>query len=446
MQINYYYAKIKRNSSYFPYFFMPKDSYWLEFLFSSKNVLLLQGPVGDFFLQLQKYLVEKKKNVYKINLNAGDDYFFHDKKSTYSYRGTYLDFETYLANFVKSKGIDSIVVFGQSRLYHRIAKRISVRENINFWVFEEGYLRPNFVTFEKSGVNSSSLLPKNAQFYLQENYSESACEKPREVASGFFPRAWDASRYYLALNLRHKKYPYYRHHRSTNVWNYAGAWMLAGWRGLYYRFLDKKISQSIQQGDFPPFFIVPLQVYNDSQITDFGRSNHVPQFIRTVLSSFTKNAPPDTHIILKHHPMDRGFNNYQKLIEALAQKYDIVGRVHYVFMIPMPVFLRSAQGMVIVNSTSGLSALLHQIPVKVLGLSPYDFAGLTDQQHLDDFWQSPQKPDKTLADAYRGYLRQKTQLNANFNFDNSQAHLLFDVAALDDLSDTIPQFKVAKKA
>ncbi|HGO6980374.1 TPA: capsule polysaccharide modification protein, partial [Neisseria meningitidis] len=39
---------------------------------SAENILLLQGPVGDFFLRLADWLTANGKTVHKFNFNAGD--------------------------------------------------------------------------------------------------------------------------------------------------------------------------------------------------------------------------------------------------------------------------------------------------------------------------------------------------------------------------------------
>ena len=40
---------------------------------SAENILLLQGPVGDFFQRLAGWLTANGKTVHKFNFNAGDD-------------------------------------------------------------------------------------------------------------------------------------------------------------------------------------------------------------------------------------------------------------------------------------------------------------------------------------------------------------------------------------
>ena len=80
----------------------------------------------------------------------------------------------------------------------------------------------------------------------------------------------------------------------------------------------------------------------------------------------------------------------------------------------MPVFLRKAKGMVTLNSTSGLSALLHHVPTITLGRANYDIAGLTYQGTLANFWQNPTPPNTELFEAYRKFHLYKTQINGSF--------------------------------
>ena len=48
----------------------------IEQLAQYPRVLLLQGPVGGFFLQLANWLNKQGARVYKFNLNGGDDWFY----------------------------------------------------------------------------------------------------------------------------------------------------------------------------------------------------------------------------------------------------------------------------------------------------------------------------------------------------------------------------------
>lgn len=134
-----------------------------------------------------------------------------------------------------------------------------------------------------------------------------------------------------------------------------------------------------------------------------------------VLKSFAQHAPKDTQLVVKHHPMDRGFINYQGVFELFFKRYpDLKGRVHYIYDVPLPVLLRRATGVVTLNSTSGISALIHHLPVKVLGRASYDIPGVTDQQSLESFWRNPCAPNHEAFKAYRLFHLNVTQINGSF--------------------------------
>ena len=73
-----------------------------ELISSSKNILLLQGPIGDFFKDLTNWLEQQNKSVYKINFNGGDEYFyFKNKKNTFNYHHPIKDWEHFLIYLIK---------------------------------------------------------------------------------------------------------------------------------------------------------------------------------------------------------------------------------------------------------------------------------------------------------------------------------------------------------
>ena len=60
---------------------------------------------------------------------------------------------------------DTILCFGDCRPLHKEAKRWAKSKGIRFLAFEEGYLRPQFITVEEDGVNAYSSLPRDPDFY-----------------------------------------------------------------------------------------------------------------------------------------------------------------------------------------------------------------------------------------------------------------------------------------
>ena len=114
--------------------------------------------------------------------------------------------------------------------------------------------------------------------------------------------------------------------------------------------------------------------------------------------------------------MDRGYHDYSKLIQKLACKFDIEGRLHYIHDQHLPTLLSNAIGTVVVNCTVGFSSLYHDTPVKVCGRAIYDLEGLTYKGSLDEFWHGAAnfKIDRELFTHFRNYLILTTQLNGSF--------------------------------
>lgn len=390
-----------------------------ELIDTADNILLLQGPVGDFFRHFSEWLSnEHGKTVHKLNFNGGDDWFYPQTiPHTSSYRGSYDDFSTYLAGYIARHRIQAVVCFGDTRPYHILARTVAERENITFWAFEEGYLRPYFITLEKSGVNAYSPLPRDAGFFMEAypRLPQQQYREPPAVPCGFMPVAKTAMRYYYQSNLKRKHYPNYIHHRPVQLGHYIKLWTMSACKRLNYWLEDRFMARHVKAGKYGRFFIVPLQVFNDSQVRVHCDFSSVRSFLLHVLTSFATHAPSDTHLIVKHHPMDRGFIDYEKDIRAFVKKHpSLKGRITYVHDVPLPVFLRSGAGMVTLNSTSGLSALIHNMPVKTLGRAHYDIPGLTDQAPLAEFWHNPTAPDKDIFHAYRMYHINVTQINGSF--------------------------------
>ena len=322
-----------------------------------------------------------------------------------------------MQKYIVQHHIQAVVCFGDTRPYHLLAKRIANENQASFWAFEEGYFRPYYITLEKDGVNAFSPLPRRADFFLEQfpKLAQQEYKAPTPVRGGFTPMAKNAVRYYIELFRNPNKYPNYIHHRASNAGHYLKLWSISILKRLNYYTEDIQIAKRVEAGKYGKFFIVPLQVFNDSQVRIHCDFSSVRSFLLHVLASFAAHAPADTNLIIKHHPMDRGFIDYSRDIKRFIKKHPkLKGRITYVHDVPLPVFLRHGLGMVTINSTSGLSGLIHNMPVKVLGRAHYDIPGITDQNTLAEFWNHPTPPDSDLFHAYRMYHLNVTQINGNF--------------------------------
>ncbi|AZI14697.1 capsule biosynthesis protein [Avibacterium paragallinarum] len=390
-----------------------------ELVTSSQRILLLQGPIGPFFKYFADWLVNVQgKYVYKLNFNAGDKFYFSsalEQQSIIDYRDTFENFEAFLLQLCQENEIDALVCFGDTRPYHQVAKRVSEQLQYSFWAFEEGYFRPHYVTLEKEGVNAYSTLPRNKQFFLQQAENLTEYIQPIPIAKGFFPMAKLATQYYVVARHREEQFPHYKHHRVYNLNYYIKLWLISGLKRVCRYVKEKRFIRKIEQNKLGDFYILPLQVYDDSQVKVHCDFDSVEAFLIYVLNSFVKNAPKSLSLVIKHHPMDRGFISYKNVIKCyLSEHPELQGRVFYVYDVPMPVLLRYGKAMVTLNSTSGLSALIHNMPVMTLGLANYNIPDITHQGTLEEFWHTPQQPDEKAFKAYHLYHLHKTQINGSF--------------------------------
>ena len=93
----------------------------------------------------------------------------------------------------------------------------------------------------------------------------------------------------------------------------------------------------MESGEFGRFFVVPLQVFNDSQVRVHSDFSSVRNFLLHVLTSFSFHAPQNTSLLIKHHPMDRGFIDYGKVIKHFIKRHPkLKGSIHYVHDVPRP--------------------------------------------------------------------------------------------------------------
>jgi capsular polysaccharide export protein len=377
-------------------------------LLAGKKYLLLQGPMGPFFNDLAKYLESTDREARNVVFNGGDR-FYCRKRKYFTYLQTPQEFPAWLTETHRLYQFDTILCFGDCRPLHQAAKHWAQRSGVRFLVFEEGYLRPHFITLEEGGVNAYSSLPRDPEFYrkLPDITLRPVVRFKPSTTKRVFHTTW----YYLAGRYYRRDFPRYRHHKSFCPWYKARCWFRAYWRKPVYAFMQRKILPWLQNELSQRYYLAILQVYNDSQIKNHSPYNDVREYIFDVIKSFSLNAPEDSYLVIKHHPMDRGHRLYGPMIKRLSQEYGIVRRVIYVHDLPLPKLLLHAKSIVTINSTVGISALIHNKSIKVMGDAFYDMVGLTYQGELDEFWQDASPPDKKLFKSFNLYLKDNTQIN-----------------------------------
>ncbi len=393
--------------------------------------LFLQGPASRFFSHLGSALAARGHGVHRINFHGGDQVFWK-LPDAMNYRGNDLNWPSFLETSILDRGITDIVLFGDCRPRHRAAITVAHRLQLPVHVFEEGYIRPNWVTFELGGVNGHSSLPRDPDWYREQAIRLQDVAEGSAIPSSFARRATEDLAYNFGYMLLAWSFPFYRTHRPWHpLVEYAGWGSRLVRRKLNRAAIAAEVARANALRDF---YVFPLQLDCDSQVRQHSSFGRLTPAINSVLTSFAAHAPASTTLLIKEHPLDNGLRDWRKLVTDCATRLGIGDRVCYVEDGDLERLTRAARGMVTINSTSGTLALAAGVPVMTLGQAVYDMPGLTFQGSLDAFWTTTEPPDTALFKAFRRVLAHRCLVRGGF-FSTEAVKLLTEgaVARLETL-------------
>lgn len=112
--------------------------------------------------------------------------------------------------------------------------------------------------------------------------------------------------------------------------------------------------------------------------------------------------------MFKVHPLARDIAII-KLIESLSTLHGVSDRIDVIDTGSLGLLVRHSVGMITINSTSGLSAIAHAIPLLVTGEAIYSGTILTKTAKTNDdfdaFWEESVNPDRALCSRYLSWLK-----------------------------------------
>jgi capsular polysaccharide export protein len=380
---------------------------------TQRTFLFLQGLSTPFFVRLADQIAERGHRVERVNLSGGDKVFW-PRLGAVNYRGRFADWRSFLGSFLHERGVSDVILFGDCRPYHRVAVDLARSRGIAVHVFEEGYFRPDWITLEHGGTNGHSLLPREPEAYLAEAALMGEGEIAARAVSGGISRRvrWEMLNQ-IATMLMAPLYPHYRRHRSHHPLTEMCGWLSRLAKRPFERRYAARLSGYLE-AERPPYYLLPLQLETDYQIRRHSRFKSMAHVMEVTLESFARGAPKNSLLIVKLHPLDNGLANFRKQARRIAKRLKLGERVLVMDGGHLPTLLSHCRGVVVVNSTTGLSALHHGRPVTVLGSAIFDLPGLTFKGSFDRFWKWAKAPDPELFKAFRRVVITKAQVNGSF--------------------------------
>ncbi len=365
----------------------------------NRRFLFLQGPPGPFFWLLGQELQKRGHGVYRINLNGGDKADWPGP--AVNYRGGRSAWGRYFDAYLRDNRITDILLFGDCRPLHQAAHGMAKLRGIEIHVFEEGYIRPHWMTMEPDGVNGHSKLSRDPDWLKEQASALPPLPPPVPITASFGRRAQDALRYYTAVVVNRWQYPLYRSHRPGSILLEGIGWLLKFARQRLHR---RRTDAAIRLIGRSPYYLFPLQLSSDFQIRTHSPFNSMRDAAIHVMESFAAHAPGQSMLVIKEHPLDCEYRSWYGFVKKHARRLGISDRLIHIAGGDLAQMSAKSLGMVTVNSTSGTLGLEAGKPVFVLGSAIYDIPTITHQGRLDGFWNSPQAPEKASYEAFKRVL------------------------------------------
>ena len=395
---------------------------------TKRHFLFLQGPHGPFFHRLGTMLRAAGCKVSRVGFNAGDRAFWFGKPGYIPFRGKADDWAPTFTDVLTTHRITDIVLYGDTRPIHAQAVEIAKSQGLNVHVFEEGYMRPYWVTYERGGTNGHSRLMTMTIPEMREALALSDLEVPTPPAhwGDMRQHLFYGALYHWFVMFRNKDYRNFARHRELPVAKEA---YLYTKRLLLMPLIsiDRKIASTrIRHGGFP-YHLVLMQLEHDASFQNHSPFTRMSEFIDVVMAGFANGAPRHHHLVFKAHPLENDRSPIRTLIRDAAKKHGVKARVHYVRGGKLARLLDQARTAVTVNSTAGQQVLWRGIPLKVFGQAVYSKKQFVSEQPLAEFFASPTRPNSKAYKDYRRFLLETSQIPGGFYSARGRRQLMRQV-------------------
>ncbi len=366
--------------------------------------------------------------VSRVGFNAGDQAFWLRKPGYIAFRGTPSEWPDRFEKTLLDRNITDVVLYGDVRPIHAKAVAIAKERGLTVHVFEEGYMRPYWVTYERDGSNGHSRLMDFSIGTMQQMLDRSDLEVPTPPAhwGDMRQHVFYGALYHWFVMFLNRRYKHFARHRelpvTTEALLYSKRLLLMPWIAI-----DRmRATRRIRQGGFP-YHLVLMQLEHDSSFQAHSPFTNMAEFIDVVMAGFADGAPRHHHLVFKAHPLENDRSPVRRLIKEAASRHGVADRVHYVRGGKLAQLLDHARTAVTVNSTAGQQVLWRGIPLKVFGDAVYAKPEFVSEQSLPAFFASPDRPDSKAYKDFRRFLLETSQIPGGFYAARGRRQLLRQV-------------------
>jgi capsular polysaccharide export protein len=378
-----------------------------------RRFLFLQGPISPFFPEVAAGLAAHGHVVHRINLCLGDRLFWRGVKGAppaVDFTGRREDWPDFIARFLDRHAITDIVLLGEQREVHQVAAAAARARGAAVAVTDFGYFRPDWITLERDAMSADSHFPRDPAAIRALAQGLPPADLAERLKDPFWRLAtWDVA-YHLA-GLLPSRFHHYRSHQLHHP--------LATYAGMARRLLLRRAERAegtriVDMLAGQPFWVFAMQMETDFSIRAYSDYPDMDTPVTETVRSFARHAPADGHLVIKVHPLDPCLKRWGRRLPAIAEAAGVGRRVHVAHHGSLDRMLDGSRGLVTVNSTVGLRAIVRNCPAKALGRAVWDVPGLTHQGPLDAFWTEAKPADPALRADFLAALQATTQVRGLF--------------------------------
>jgi capsular polysaccharide export protein len=342
---------------------------------------------------------------YGLNGHIPQDKSYRDQRNIrIKYRHKIIVALENLREYINANPVDVFIVFG-NYLISNIIKIFCRKNNIRYYVLENGYFRPFTLMIDNYGVNYESSIPRNMDFYKDieviEEELELYLDKPKYAIEDKEYSFHEREKYYQYYNIKISKPEDSKTFEKENNSVVNEDTSLA--------FIDASF---LNDG----YIYIPFQLETDSQIT-----KHSP-YIKTMkdvvlltseaLLKYNEKNQTNLKIIYKCHPLyesELGRIDIDGIEEICSQSENL-------FLLKKgdnKILMDNAKIVITINSTVGFESLQRYKSVITLGDAFYAIEGIsnswTPEKKLEDIIENVivQGPSVENIKKFVYYLRFK---------------------------------------
>ncbi|MEL6316348.1 MAG: capsule biosynthesis protein CapA [Pseudomonadota bacterium] len=384
-----------------------------------RRFCFLQGPHGPFFAELADALTHLGHSAFRIGFNRGDQTFW-DGRPYRAWRDSAEAWAARAGEVLRQERVTDLVVYGDVRGYHAHALEAARRIGIRTHLFEEGYIRPYWITYEREGLNAASPLMALDLNEIDEATlpDDPLLEVPPSHWGELNAHVYHGLRYHWLNQFMNWRYPEAQRTSSRTAWQ--------EWRGTYgralaipYLTMRRRWRKQRLYREGRPYHLVLLQLRWDASIQRHSPYNDMGEVVRECVRAFAPSseggAAERDLLVFKTHPLEDGMEGLPAIAREAADEVGLdFSRIRFIDGGKLGQVLEPARSVVTVNSTAGQQALWRGKPVKTLGAAIYDKPGLVSQQSLPAFFADPEAGDPGLYRRFRRLMLATSQIRGGF--------------------------------